>query len=182
MGSLSLVTKPWDNVASPLGWHIFPTSAIPWTAKLPGMNVTSDYTTFFTTAGNNVIAQEDWEGKSNYMLNYRPVNESMTFVYDYGEPEGLGPKEYVDMVITQLFYTSNVYHDLLHRLGFDEVSGNFQVSNHGLGGKGGDPLIANGSVSSYSAGGNPCLTPIAPRQDGSGYNSKRMVPESQIHS
>ena len=116
------------------------------------MNVTGNYTTFYTTIGNNVIAHEDWEGQNNYLTNYRPVNESMSFVYDYGEPEGLGPKEYVDMVITQLFYTSNVYHDLTYRLGFDELSGNFQAHNFGLGGKGGDPVIANG-------------------QDGSGYNN-----------
>jgi extracellular elastinolytic metalloproteinase len=87
------------------------------------MNVTHNTTTFYTTAGNNVIAHEDWEGQNNYLLNYRPINESMVFVYDYGETEGLGPKEYVDMVITQLFYTSNMYHDLTYRLGFDEISG-----------------------------------------------------------
>ena len=121
-----------------------PSSANPWNAILPGMNITSNYTTFYTTIGNNVMAHEDWEGKNNYLLNYRPVNDSLTFVYDYGELEGLGPKEYVDMVITQLFYTSNVYHDLMYRLGFDEISGNFQAHNFGLGGRGGDPVIANG--------------------------------------
>lgn len=168
-GNLSVVTKPWDTVASPLGWHVIPTSANPWNAKIPGMNVTGNTTTFYTTVGNNVIAHEDWEGQNNYLLNYRPVNDSMVFAFDYGEADGLAPKEYADMVITQLFYTSNMYHDLLYRLGFDEISGesstvsrialtapifldresiltfpgNFQVSNHGLGGKGGDPLIAN---------------------------------------
>lgn len=144
LGNMSLLTRPWDTVAFPLGWHEFPTSANPWNAKMPGMNVTKNTTTFATTAGNNVIAHEDWEGQSNYLLNYRPINESMTFVFDYGEPEGLGPKEYADMVITQLFYTSNVYHDLMYRLGFDEIAGNFQAYNFGLGGKGGDPVIANG--------------------------------------
>lgn len=100
-------------------------------------------THFNTTVGNNVIAHENWEGQNNWLLNYRPINENMTFVYEYGEPDGLAPKEYIDMVVTQLFYTSNVYHDLLHRLGFDEISGNFQAYNSGLGGKGGDPVITN---------------------------------------
>jgi extracellular elastinolytic metalloproteinase len=67
----------------------------------------------------------------------------MVFVYDYEEPLGLAPKEYVDFVVTQLFYTSNMYHDLLHRVGFDEQSGNFQAYNFGKGGKGGDPVITN---------------------------------------
>jgi len=155
-GNLAIVTKPWDTVASPLGWHTFPTSANPWTVKLSGMNVTGNYTTFYTTIGNNVLAHEDWEGQNSYLSNYRPVNDSMIFVYDYGEPEGLGPREYIDMVVTQLFYTSNLYHDLLYRMGFDEISGNFQVYNHGLGGTGGDPVIANG-------------------QDGSGYNNANFM-------
>lgn len=115
------------------------------------MNVTKNMTTFYTTIGNNIIAHEDWEGQSNYIYNYRPVNESMVFVYEYEEPLGLAPKEYVDFVVTQLFYTSNMYHDLLHRLGFDELSGNFQAYNFGKGGRGGDPVICNA-------------------QDGSGFN------------
>jgi extracellular elastinolytic metalloproteinase len=48
---------------------------------------------------------------------------------------------YSDLAVTQLFYTSNMYHDLLHRLGFDEVSGNFQMDNFGRGGLGGDAVI-----------------------------------------
>ena len=116
------------------------------------MNVSHDTTTFYTTVGNNIIAHEDWEGQNNYLLNYRPVNGNLSFVYEYGEPEGLAPKEYIDFVVTQLFYTSNKYHDLLYRLGFDELAGNFQLSNGDKGGRGGDPVIANA-------------------QDGSGYNN-----------
>lgn len=142
-GNVSVETEPWDNVASPLGWHTIPSSAVPWSTKIPGQHPQGNITHFNTTAGNNVIAHENWEGQNNYLLNYRPVNENLTFVYEYEEPLGLAPKEYVDMVITQLFYTSNVYHDLLYRLGFDELSGNFQAHNFGLGGRGGDPVITN---------------------------------------
>lgn len=60
------------------------------------------------------------------------------------------------MVITQLFYTCNMYHDLLYRLGFDEISGNFQMYNFGKGGRGGDAVIANA-------------------QDGSGYNNANFM-------
>lgn len=141
---MSIVTKPWDTVASPMGWHQFHTSANPWTGQhLPGMNATSNITTFYTTIGNNILAHEDWEGQNNYLKNYRPVNESLTFVYDYGEPDGLAPREYIDLATTQLFYTSNMYHDLTYRLGFDELAGNFQMDNFKNGGKGGDAVIAN---------------------------------------
>ncbi|KAL7422859.1 hypothetical protein Q5752_002156 [Cryptotrichosporon argae] len=156
-GNVTVVHKPWDEVASPLGWHDIPTAANPWAhAKIDGAKTKSNMTNFETTAGNNVIAHEDWEGQNQYLNNYRPVNSSHVFVYDYGEPDGLAPKEYVDLVVTQLFYTSNVYHDLLYRLGFDEISGNFQAYNFDKGGKGGDPVTANA-------------------QDGSGYNNANFM-------
>lgn len=164
MGNVTTVTKPWDTVASPLGWHQIPTASNPWShTKMPGMNITGNMTTFYTTAGNNVIAHEDWEGANNYLSNYRPVNDSMSFVYDYGEPDGLAPKEYIDLVATQLFYTSNMFHDMLHRMGFDEISGNFQAHNFGKGGQGGDPVICNA-------------------QDGSGYNNANFMtpPDGQM--
>ncbi len=49
-----------------------------------------------------------------------------------------------DASLTQLFYYTNVMHDWLYGHGFDEASGNFQVDNFGLGGSGGDPVLAEG--------------------------------------
>jgi len=46
-------------------------------------------------------------------------------------------------VVTQLFYTSNWYHDVLYALGFDEASGNFQTNNFGKGGAGNDRVLAD---------------------------------------
>ncbi|WRT64652.1 uncharacterized protein IL334_001586 [Kwoniella shivajii] len=155
-GNLSVVTNPWDNVASPLGWHEFPTFANPFDTHIEGQHVGKNTTTFTTTTGNNVYAHEDWEGRNNFLKNYRPVANDSVFVYDYGEPDGLKPTEYIDMAVTQLFYTSNVYHDLLHRVGFDELSGNFQAYNFERGGLGGDPVICNA-------------------QDGSGYNNANFM-------
>lgn len=151
-GKYSVEVEPWDNVASPLGWHEFPTSSNPWDHKFKGSSTKGNMTTVASTVGNNVVAHEDWEGRNNFLENYRPVNEDMVFVYDYGEPDGDAPKKYIDMVVTQLFYTCNKYHDLLHRVGFDEVAGNFQMYNFEKGGRGGDPVVANA-------------------QDGSGYNN-----------
>lgn len=49
----------------------------------------------------------------------------------------------MDASITQLFYTANTYHDLLHTLGFNEAAGNFEVNNNGAGGRGNDEVILN---------------------------------------
>ena len=43
-------------------------------------------------------------------------------------------QNYRDAVVTNLFYTNNVFHDVLWRYGFDEASGNFQANNYGRGG------------------------------------------------
>ncbi|KAL1413436.1 hypothetical protein Q8F55_001203 [Vanrija albida] len=156
-GKVKTVTKPWDNVASPLGWHSYITASNPWPqARFKGAHVKGNTTTVASTVGNNVLAHEDWEGRNDFLDNWRPVSDDFSFVYEYGEPDGLAPKEYIDFVVTQLFYTCNAYHDLLYRLGFDEVSGNFQMYNFGKGGKGGDPVIANA-------------------QDGSGYNNANFM-------
>ena len=82
-------------------------------------------------------------------------------------------REYINHTVTQLFYTSNLVHDLYYRCfgtvfytsvssvlirgclcryGFDEKSGNFQQHNFGRGGKENDAVIANA-------------------QDGSGFNN-----------
>jgi len=65
-------------------------------------------------------------------------------------------KGYINATITQLFYTSNMVHDLYYRYGFDEVSGNFQQHNFGRGGRDGDAVIANA-------------------QDGSGFNNANFM-------
>src|SRR5262245_1237046 len=43
---------------------------------------------------------------------------------------------------SNLFYWVNRYHDILYSFGFNEVAGNFQTNNFGLGGRGGDPVLA----------------------------------------
>jgi extracellular elastinolytic metalloproteinase len=85
-------------------------------------------------------------------------------------------KKHINATVAQLFYTSNMVHDLYYRYylpcsfliplsltssssrryGFDEVSGNFQQYNFGRGGEEGDAVIANA-------------------QDGSGYNNANFM-------
>lgn len=176
-GNMTVEHAPWDKIASPAGWNAFPDKANIWKSKnIIGMktgqsnafyssssspsdkkgNSSTTWSRFETTMGNNVFAQENWEGQDNWLNNGRPQNSSFIFDYEYGEPEGLRPQEYVDLAVTQLFYTSNMYHDLLYRLGFDEVSGNFQMDNWDKPGRGGDAVICNA-------------------QDGSGYNNANFM-------
>jgi len=65
-------------------------------------------------------------------------------------------QKYINATITQLFYTTNMVHDLYYRYGFDEVSGNFQQYNFGRGGAENDAVIANA-------------------QDGSGFNNANFM-------
>ncbi|CAN5702565.1 hypothetical protein BH23PSE2_BH23PSE2_05160 [soil metagenome] len=119
-----------------------------WVTVLPGAT---------TTSGNNVNAYQD-RGNSN-TLGYQPL--SLDGVFDFGFsdswrglPDGT---DFVaiadatwnaaldtdrDFAITQLFHYTNDMHDWLYGYGFDEPSGNFQVDNFGLGGSGGDPVLA----------------------------------------
>ncbi|KAJ3056991.1 Fungalysin/Thermolysin Extracellular metalloproteinase 5 [Rhizophlyctis rosea] len=136
-GERVLVEDPAHPVASPLGWH------------------SQGRKNFTTTSGNNVIAQENWEGKSNWRDNYRP-DGSASLDFDYPVDYKKEPKTYVDAAVTNLFFWNNVIHDLFYVYGFDEESGNFQADNFGRGGKGGDAVVANA-------------------QDGSGYNNANFM-------
>lgn len=61
--------------------------------------------------------------------------------------------------MTQLFYTANTYHDLLHTLGFNEAAGNFENNNNGAGGKGGDAVILNAQDGSGTNNANFATPP-----------------------
>lgn len=152
------VETGFDSLASPVGWHSIPAGNDPLATSSSKPETLVNHTTTF---GNNVFAHENWEGANNWLNNYRPeVDSNMTFDYAYGpKREGdsnVPPKDYVNLTITQLFYTSNMYHDLTYRYGFDELSGNFQQHNFGRGGREGDGVIANA-------------------QDGSGYNNANFM-------
>jgi extracellular elastinolytic metalloproteinase len=158
-GDRSLETSPYDEVASPLGWHSLPASK---DAKSRNRRYSSDVILNVTeTYGNNVYAHEDWEGANNWLNNYRPdggKNLEFDFPYHLHMKNGTwaDPKSYINLTITQLFYTANMVHDFFYRYGFDEISGNFQQHNFGKGGKEGDAVIANA-------------------QDGSGYNNANFM-------
>ncbi|KAH8716734.1 extracellular metallo proteinase 2 [Phaeosphaeriaceae sp. PMI808] len=101
----------------------------------------SDYN---TTRGNNGVAQNNAQKApaSEYLTLPRPVSKDLKFEYPYSLTE-TDPLKYSDASVTQLFYTANVYHDLLYKLGFTEQAGNFEVNNNGQGGIGNDFVFLN---------------------------------------
>ena len=127
-GAQSLQVDPADAIASPFGWHD--------TDGAMGAD-TSDST------GNNVIAQEDANGNNGTGSR---ASGGGSLVFDFPLDLGQPPAASLDnqnAAITNLFYWNNVLHDIHYAYGFDEGSGNFQQNNYGMGGSGGDPVLAD---------------------------------------
>lgn len=76
------------------------------------------------------------------MNDYRPTSSSLNFNYGL-DLANSNPRTYANASVTQLFYTVNMYHDLLYSLGFNEAAGNFETNNDGQGGRGNDAVILN---------------------------------------
>lgn len=124
-----VVKDPSDDVASPLGWHSVPHSGHPdakdisqlrhgWSkmVKYHGLQAND-------TRGNNVYAQENWEGLDNWEANYRPDGtDDLRFRFHLGwnktdhadETGHIEPKDYIDAAISELFYTCNEVSKLFH--------------------------------------------------------------------
>ena len=127
------------NGASPFGWHDTNGAVGP---------------EFTITRGNNTHTYAD-----------RNANNAPDTGAD-AEPDGGGsldftgatvpidltsaPSSSVQAAIANLFYWTNIIHDVLYDYGFDEVSGNFQVNNYGNGGLGNDDVQAE----AQDGGGN----------------------------
>ncbi|CAA9961110.1 hypothetical protein CFE70_004484 [Pyrenophora teres f. teres 0-1] len=124
-GERQLVTDGFYPPASEFGWH------------------SDGETTFKTTRGNNGIAHTNWDNKMSGFLDLpRPTSEDLNFDYPFSLNQ-TDFHDYGNASITQLFYTSNKYHDLLHTLGFNEKAGNFEINNNGAGGVGQDFVYLN---------------------------------------
>ncbi|KAI6018208.1 Fungalysin metallopeptidase-domain-containing protein [Pisolithus microcarpus] len=161
-----------DTFASPAGWHTLPYVNDPGAdedelrrAKAEG----EFWCKSNATRGNNVFAQENWDGRYQWINNHRAEGSSnyddapLQYVFTYDpvplydeEAEMQQAKSYIDATVTQLFYTTNMFHDLVYRYGFTEEAGNFQQYNFGRGGLGDDAVIANA-------------------QDGSGFNNANFM-------
>jgi hypothetical protein len=122
--AFQLVT-PFDNTtASPRGWH----NANSLTGTTAGL-------IFQYTRGNNVWAQEDANGDNG--TGIRPDGGSsllFDFPYVNGVSQTQQPTAYTPASTTNLFYMTNIMHDIWYNYGFDEANGNFQQNNYGRGG------------------------------------------------
>ncbi|WP_375446289.1 M36 family metallopeptidase [uncultured Fibrella sp.] len=127
-GTRSTVVNPYNRFATGAGpgatngWHYDGT------------------TTYTTTRGNNVWAQED--ANNNDGVGASPVSPTLEFSYPYtfGLNTATGNQ---NAAITNLFYWNNLIHDVLWKFGFDEPSGNFQNNNQNRGGLGNDYVFAD---------------------------------------
>lgn len=123
-----LISNPENTTASPKGWHD--------TNTLAGANTNLKYT---YTRGNNSWARADYAGNdpSSYSATtastatgYAP-NGGATLNFDYTYPgTSVAAKTYIDAAATNLFYMTNIMHDVWYFAGFNEVNGNFQKTNY----------------------------------------------------
>ena len=88
--------------------------------------------------GNNANVYADWDDNDN--RDDPAVTGNVYRVFDFPLDLADHPTNYVEASQVQAFYLLNMFHDRLWSLGFDEPAGNFQSSNFGRGGVGGDPL------------------------------------------
>tara|TARA_R110000850_G_scaffold277058_1_gene421905 strand:+ start:143249 stop:145852 length:2604 start_codon:yes stop_codon:yes gene_type:complete len=123
-GSPSLVSEPADPVASPFGWHD--------TNGAAGAE-------FTVTRGNNARARADLAGNNQGNSAEGGPDLNFDFPYDLNQQ----PVGYVDASTTNLFYWSNIIHDVFYQYGFDEASGNFQETNYSGSGIGNDSVNAD---------------------------------------
>lgn len=146
-GNESIVTSPADPIASPFGWHD--------TDGITGFN-------FTITRGNNVYAQEDFDGDGS-TFGAAPDGG---FQLDFNFPQQLDvpARDNVNGSTVNLFYMNNIMHDVWYHYGFDEASGNFQANNYNNGGIEGDFVVAdsqdgsgfnNATFGTPADGGNP---------------------------
>ena len=95
------------------------------------------------------MAQTNWNNSvSSYEGLPRPSSDTQKYWYPYDvtEPDF---HNYANASVTQLFYTANMYHDLMYKLGFTEDAGNFEMNNDGEGGIGNDLVILNAQVCDF---------------------------------
>lgn len=123
-GPRTLLTDPSDPIASPYGWHD--------TNGVTGAE-------FTLTRGNNANAYEDSANANT--PGFQPDGKA-SLTFDYPLDLTGAPNTYRPAAITNLFYWTNVIHDIHYQYGFNEASGNFQVNNYGRGGVGGDEVQA----------------------------------------
>lgn len=122
-GGRVLVTNPWDNTASPQGWH-------------------SDGTNSYTyTRGNNAYAYTDVTNNGTPSVA-NAADGGASRVFDFPIDLTQHHTTYKDAAVTNLFYLNNKVHDVMYKFGFNETWRNFQTTNFTSSGTGNDHVNA----------------------------------------
>ncbi len=92
------------------------------------------------TSGNNTDTCIDAD--SNNLCDRRAMATGDVFDFAFTDAYNLtnDPAPDADAALANAFYWTNVAHDWLYQLGFDEAAGNFQLDNFGRGAAGGDEV------------------------------------------
>jgi len=100
-----------------------------------------------TTAGNNCTAYADLKAPNGFSTGdvKGKVMSPRVFDYVYDHTRPASDAKNLQNSIVGMFFHVNWLHDRWYEAGFDEASGNAQVNNFGLGGQGGDPILAEGN-------------------------------------
>ena len=125
-GPVETISSPHFPDSSPFGWHD--------TNYMEG----PEYT---TTRGNNVHAFLDKDDNSASSGDEPDGGAGLDFSSFSHDANGQAVDN-EDASTVNLFYMNNMMHDVTERLGFDEQAGNFQQNNNGVGGLGGDYVLA----------------------------------------
>jgi len=128
------------------------------------------------TSGNNVFAYADVFAPQGFTAGdyTAEVTSDKTFDYQLSGDERASNLTNGKAGVVNLFFFNNFMHDWWYTHGFDEASGNAQLSNYDRGGEEGDPLEVQGQ--DYSGLNNANMfTPAdgaSPRMQQFLYNSK----------
>ncbi|WBO83659.1 T9SS-dependent M36 family metallopeptidase [Hymenobacter yonginensis] len=113
-GSRQLLVNPANTTFSPFGWHDV--------NGVAGADSTN-------AKGNNVYAYLDRDNTNVYKKGTSPEGGA-TQIFDFPFDQTLQPDAYKEAAVTNLFYWSNIVHDVMATKGFTEAAGNFQVKNY----------------------------------------------------
>lgn len=114
------------------------------------------------TTGNNVDAGLDIAAPNGIDAGGRANATNFVFRFDYrpdGSTDPVGSNNPADPqfrlgAVTNLFFWSNRYHDMIYNYGFTEAARNFQQDNFGRGGVGNDRVLAEAQDSSGTNNAN----------------------------
>ncbi|MBV9963472.1 MAG: M36 family metallopeptidase [Parafilimonas sp.] len=137
----------------------------PWTingnAKAYTKKWNSDTKDYDSLKGNNIFAYADWnhDNKPDFTPKSQTALPNLTWNYigDFNSD----PKENPEFGVVNLFYWTNLMHDMSYDYGFDEPAGNMQTINMNRGGKQNDFVLAEAQD-----GGDTSNANFAPAVDG----------------